>query len=152
MPKAAPAIRTFTTHSSAETEAVGREISALLTPPRLLILKGDLGTGKTTLVKGIASALDAADPDEVTSPTFTLVHEYAGVLQGVPVTLLHLDLYRLEGERQVDSLGFEDMLTSDAIVLVEWGEKFQSIRKRADGEIAIVSAGGNSRTITLTLN
>ncbi len=152
MPKAPPAVQTFTTNSSAETEAVGREISAQLAPPKLLILKGDLGTGKTTLVKGIASALDAADPDEVTSPTFTLVHEYSGVLLGVPVSLLHLDLYRLEGERQLDSLGFEDMLTSDAIVLVEWGEKFNSIRKRADGEIAIVSTGGNSRTITLTLN
>ena len=152
MPKAPPAVQTFTTNSSAETEAVGREISAQLAPPKLLILKGDLGTGKTTLVKGIASALDAADPDEVTSPTFTLVHEYSGVLEGVPVSLLHLDLYRLEGERQVDSLGFDDLLTSNAIVLVEWGEKFASIRKRADGEIAIVSTGGNSRTITLTLN
>ena len=152
MPKAPPAVQTFTTNSSTETEAVGREISAQLAPPKLLILKGDLGTGKTTLVTGIASALDAADPDEVTSPTFTLVHEYSGVLLGVPVSLLHHDLYRLEGERQLDSLGFEDMLTSDAIVLVEWGEKFNSIRKRADGEIAIVSTGGNSRTITLTLN
>jgi len=152
MANAAPVLHEFETHSAAGTEAVGRELATLLTPPRLLILKGDLGTGKTTLVKGIAAALGAADPDEVTSPTFTLVHEYAGTLNGSSVKLLHLDLYRLEGERQVDSLGFDDLLTTDAIVLVEWGEKFKSIRKRADGEIAITSTGGDTRKITVTLN
>ena len=66
----------FTTQSGADTIAVGRKLAALLKPPQLLLLRGDLGTGKTTLVKGIAEALDAADPDEVTSPTFTLIHEY----------------------------------------------------------------------------
>jgi tRNA threonylcarbamoyladenosine biosynthesis protein TsaE len=152
MAKAAPVTREFDTSSAAETEAIGRELALLLTPPRLLILKGDLGTGKTTLVKGIAAALDAADPDEVTSPTFTLVHEYAGTLNGKPVKLLHLDLYRLEGERQVDSLGFDDLQSPDAIVLVEWGEKFKSVRKRADGEIVISSTGGDTRKITVTLN
>jgi tRNA threonylcarbamoyladenosine biosynthesis protein TsaE len=152
MAKAAPVTREFDTSSAAETEAIGRELALLLTPPRLLILKGDLGTGKTTLVKGIAAALDAADPDEVTSPTFTLVHEYAGTLNGKPVKLLHLDLYRLEGERQVDSLGFDDLQSPDAIVLVEWGEKFKSVRKRADGEILISSTGGDTRKITVTLN
>ena len=152
MTKAAADIHEFETDSTLGTEAVGRKVAELLTPPRLLILSGDLGTGKTTLVKGIAAAMDAADPDEVTSPTFTLVHEYSGTLHGKPVKLLHLDLYRLEGERQVDSLGLDDMLTPDAVVLVEWGEKFKSIRKRANGEITIVSAGGDTRKIGVTLN
>jgi tRNA threonylcarbamoyladenosine biosynthesis protein TsaE len=152
MTKAAAEVHEFETNSSQGTEAIGRKLAELLTPPRLLILSGDLGTGKTTLVKGIAAAMDAADPDEVTSPTFTLVHEYSGTLHGKPVKLLHLDLYRLEAERQVDSLGLDDMLTPDAVVLVEWGEKFKSIRKRANGEITIASVGGDTRKIVVTLN
>src|SRR6202161_4622657 len=90
----------FTTQSSADTVAVGRKLAGLLKPPQFLLLRGDLGTGKTTLVKGIAQALDAAEPDEVTSPTFTLIHEYEGTLNGKPVKLYHIDVYRLEGERQ----------------------------------------------------
>jgi tRNA threonylcarbamoyladenosine biosynthesis protein TsaE len=152
MVKTAVQVLEFETKSSAGTEAIGRKLAELLTPPRLLILRGDLGTGKTTLVKGIASAMDAADPDEVTSPTFTLVHEYAGTLHGKQIKLLHLDLYRLDGERQVDSLGIDDMLTPDALMLVEWGEKFKSIRKRANGEIVITSTGGDARKIVVTLN
>jgi len=142
----------FETKSSAGTIAIGRKLADLLTPPKLLILRGDLGAGKTTLVKGIAAALGAADPDEVTSPTFTLIHEYSGSLKGRPVKLLHLDLYRLEAERQLESLGLEEMRTPDAIILVEWGEKFKSIRKHADGEIVVTSAGGDARKIVVTLN
>jgi tRNA threonylcarbamoyladenosine biosynthesis protein TsaE len=144
-------IHKFTTESGAETVAVGRKLAALLKPPQLLLLRGDLGTGKTTLVKGIAQALDAADPDEVTSPTFTLLHEYDGEWEGHPVKLFHLDVYRLEGERQLETLGLDELLTPDALVLVEWGEKFKSICKRATGEIAIVSTGGDGRKITVTL-
>src|SRR5664280_3646951 len=92
----------FTTQSGADTIEVGRKLAALLKPPQLLILRGDLGTGKTTLVKGIAKALDAAEADEVTSPTFTLIHEYDGAQDGQPVKLYHLDVYRLEGERQLE--------------------------------------------------
>jgi tRNA threonylcarbamoyladenosine biosynthesis protein TsaE len=141
----------FTTHSGGETVEVGRKLVELLPPPQLLILCGDLGTGKTTLVKGIAQALDAADPDEVTSPTFTLLHEYDGALHGSPVKLFHLDVYRLEGERQLETLGLDELLTPDALVLIEWGEKFKSIRKKATGEITIASIGGNSRRITVSL-
>jgi tRNA A37 threonylcarbamoyladenosine biosynthesis protein TsaE len=78
-------------------------------------------------------------PDEVTSPTFTLIHEYDGARDGKPVKLFHLDVYRLEGERQLETLGLDELLTPDALVLVEWGEKFKSIRKKATGEIAITS-------------
>jgi len=152
MAKSEPTVREYETKSSAGTVAIGRKLADLLTPPRLMILRGDLGAGKTTLVKGIATALGAAEPDEVTSPTFNLIHEYSGELEGKPVKLLHLDLYRLDAERQLDPLGLEEMQTPDALILVEWGEKFKSIRKRADGEIAITSAGGDARKIVVTLN
>ena len=141
----------FTTENGAETIDVGRKLAQLLKPPQLLLLRGDLGTGKTTLVKGIAEALDAAEADEVTSPTFTLLHEYDGALNGKTVKLYHLDVYRLEGERQLETLGLEESLTPDALVLVEWGDKFKSIRKRATGEIVIASTGGDARKITVTL-
>jgi tRNA threonylcarbamoyladenosine biosynthesis protein TsaE len=150
--KSEPLSREYESKSSAGTIAIGRKLAELLTPPRLLILRGDLGAGKTTLVKGIAAALGAADPEEVTSPTFTLVHEYAGALDGHPVKLLHLDLYRLDAERQLESLGLDEMRTPDAIILVEWGEKFKSIRKHADGEIVVTSTGGDARKIAVTLN
>jgi tRNA threonylcarbamoyladenosine biosynthesis protein TsaE len=148
---AASQIHEFITQSGAESIEVGRKLAALLVPPQLLILRGDLGTGKTTLVKGIAQALDAAEADEVTSPTFTLLHEYDGARDGKPVKLFHLDVYRLEGERQLETLGLDELLTPDALVLVEWGEKFKSIKKKSTGEIAIVSTGGDARKITITL-
>jgi tRNA threonylcarbamoyladenosine biosynthesis protein TsaE len=150
-PPAEGRIHEFTTRSGADTIEVGRKLAGLLVPPQLLILRGDLGTGKTTLVKGIAQALDAAEADEVTSPTFTLLHEYDGAREGKPVKLYHLDVYRLEGERQLETLGLDELLTPDALVLVEWGEKFKSIRKKSTGEIAITSTGGDVRKITVTL-
>lgn len=155
MTQAAPTvegrIHEFTSHSGVETIEVGRKLAHLLNPPQLLLLRGDLGAGKTTLVKGIAEALDAAEADEVTSPTFTLLHEYDGAQDGKTVKLFHLDVYRLEGERQLETLGLDELLTPDALVLVEWGEKFNSIRKRATGEIEITSTGGDARKITVTL-
>ncbi len=152
-PKVPPeAVRTheFITKSDVDTIEVGRKLAKLLKPPQLLILSGDLGTGKTTLVKGIAQALDAAEADEVTSPTFTLIHEYDGTQDGKPVKLFHLDVYRLEGERQLETLGLDELLTESALVLVEWGEKFKSIKKKSTGEIAITSTGGDARKITVT--
>jgi tRNA threonylcarbamoyladenosine biosynthesis protein TsaE len=145
----------FTTHSAAETIEVGRKLVALLAPPKFLILHGDLGAGKTTLVKGIAEALDAAEPDEVTSPTFTLVHEYEGTREShgkrTPVRLYHLDLYRIDSERQLETLGLDDLQTEDSIVLVEWGEKFPSVVKRSQGEIVMTSLNGDARRIVLKM-
>jgi tRNA threonylcarbamoyladenosine biosynthesis protein TsaE len=145
----------FVTHSSAETIEVGRKLAALLAPPKFLILHGDLGAGKTTLVKGIAEALDAAEPDEVTSPTFTLVHEYEGTRENngkrTPVRLYHLDLYRIDSERQLETLGLDDLQTEDSIVLVEWGEKFPSVVKRSQGEIVMTSLDGDARRIILKM-
>jgi len=135
--------RRFKTRSVAGTLAIAERIAETLMPaPRLVVLRGDLGAGKTTLVKGIAAALGAADPEDVTSPTFTLVHEY----QGTKLRLYHLDLYRLETERELATLGLEEMIEApDALVLVEWGEKFPSIVARATGEIAIENLGGDER-------
>ena len=155
MSQAAPSVEDriyeFTTHSGVDTVEVGRKLAHLIAPPQLLILRGELGTGKTTLVKGIAEALDAAEADEVTSPTFTLIHEYDGALDGRPVKLYHLDVYRLECERQLETLGLDELRTPDALILIEWGEKFKSIRKKSTGEIVIGSAGGDARKITVTL-
>jgi tRNA threonylcarbamoyladenosine biosynthesis protein TsaE len=133
----------FKTRSEAGTLAMGERVAEMLLPaPKMIVLRGDLGAGKTTLVKGIAAALGAAETDDVTSPTFTLVHEYAGR----KVRLFHLDLYRLETERELLTLGLEEMAEEpDALVLVEWGEKFPSVVARADGEIAIEHGGGDER-------
>src|SRR6202051_1370158 len=133
----------FKTRSEAGTLAMGERVAEMLLPaPKLIVLRGDLGAGKTTLVKGVAAALGAAEAEDATSPTFTLVHEYVG-LKG---RLYHLDLYRLETERELLTLGLEEMAQQlDALVLVEWGEKFPSIVGRADGEIAIEHAGGDER-------
>jgi tRNA threonylcarbamoyladenosine biosynthesis protein TsaE len=136
----------FATSSVDETIALGVELAQLLTPPKLILLRGDLGAGKTTLVKGIAAALGAAEPDAVTSPTFTLVHEYAG-----PVRVLHLDVYRLETERQLSTLGVEEMLEGENLVLIEWGEKFASLIERSDGALDIESTGEDTRRIRLSL-
>jgi tRNA threonylcarbamoyladenosine biosynthesis protein TsaE len=133
----------FKTRSEAGTLAMGERVAEILLPaPKLIVLRGDLGAGKTTLVKGVAAALGAAEAEDVTSPTFTLVHEYVGR----KVRLYHLDLYRLETERELLTLGLEEISEQpDALVLVEWGEKFPSIVARADGEIAIEHAGGEER-------
>ena len=110
----------------------------------MVVLRGDLGAGKTTLVKGWVAALKAGSEDEVTSPTFTLVHEYSGPR----VKVYHLDLYRLETERELATLGIEEMAGEpDALVLVEWGEKFPSIMERADAEVAITSLERDERRL-----
>jgi len=144
----------YTTHSSDETIALGREMSKQLQPPKMLVLRGDLGAGKTTLVKGMVAALGAADPEEVTSPTFTLIHEYEGQMEGAAqrtVRLYHLDLYRIESQRQLDTLGIEELLTPESILLIEWGEKFPWIVAHSDGEIVMDSIRGDERRITLRL-
>ena len=125
----------FRTRSVAGTMAIGTKVAEMLMPvPRVVVLRGEVGAGKTTLVKGIAEALGAATEDEVTSPTFTLLHEY----RGPKVTVYHLDLYRLEEEAQIAVLGLEEMADeANALVLVEWGERFPSVVAMATAEIAM---------------
>lgn len=126
-------VKRLRTRSENGTIALGETIAELLTAPKLVVLRGDLGMGKTTLVKGIAAAL-GADAGEVASPTFTLVHEY----RGRRVRLIHLDLYRLETEREVEGLGLWEMAAEpDTLVMVEWGDRFASVTDRADAEITI---------------
>src|SRR5215470_19979400 len=104
----------FTTHSADETIALGRDLARTLTPPCLVVLRGDLGAGKTTLVKGIAEGFHAASPENVTSPTFTLVHEY----RGPDANVYHIDLYRVDTPRQLETLGIDDLFTENSVLLI----------------------------------
>ena len=134
----------FKTRSEAGTLAIAATIAEILTGPRVIVLRGDLGAGKTTLAKGWVEALGMGTADEVTSPTFTLVHEYAANGR----RLFHLDLYRLETEAQVAALGLDEMAAEPgAVVLVEWGEKFPGVVERADAEIAMEQLEGNERSL-----
>ena len=136
--------REFHTHSADETIAVGHTLSTVLEPGQMIILRGDLGAGKTTLVKGIAEGFNAALQEEVTSPTFTLVHEY----RGPTVTLFHIDLYRIDSERELATLGIEDLrLEPGSILLIEWGQKFEQLVTESNGEISIDRMGESERRI-----
>lgn len=110
----------FLTRSAEETLARGRELARSLHPPLLVLLSGELGAGKTTLAKGIISGLGAAREEQITSPTFTLVHQFTGA-----VKTYHVDLYRIEGFHDLETLGLEDLFAEPAIVLVEWPEKLK---------------------------
>ncbi len=112
--------REILTHSSEETIAQGREIGAKLKAPVLILLSGDLGAGKTTLTKGIAAGLGAAREDDVTSPTFTLVHKYEGSTR-----VYHVDLYRIEDLHDFETLGLEDIFSEQAVVIVEWPDRLK---------------------------
>jgi tRNA threonylcarbamoyladenosine biosynthesis protein TsaE len=136
----------FVTHSPEETIALGRTLAPLLAPPKLVLLRGDLGAGKTTLIKGIAEAFRAANQDDVTSPTFTLIHEY----RGPQANLYHIDLYRVDTPRQLETLGLDDLISDNSILLIEWGEKFARFVRERDVEIAIDRMGENDRRIRVT--
>jgi tRNA threonylcarbamoyladenosine biosynthesis protein TsaE len=140
------ATREITTHSAEETIAFGRTLKRLLAPPKLVLLRGDLGAGKTTLIKGIAAAFDAAAEEDVTSPTFTLVHEYRGPL----ANLYHIDLYRVDTPRQLETLGLDDLIAEDSILLIEWGEKFSRFVRDRDVEISLARVGENERKIQVS--
>jgi len=133
------------TRSAEETIAFGRTLADLLTPPKLVLLRGDLGAGKTTLVKGIASAFEAASEEDVTSPTFTLIHEY----RGPRANLFHIDLYRIDTQRELDTLALDDLREANSILLIEWGEKFQRFVRERDIEIALERMSDNERRIVL---
>src|SRR5437588_9807621 len=142
---------TVQTASAEETIALGRELAARLRPPKLVLLRGELGAGKTTLVKGIAAALGAARPDDVTSPTFTLIHEYRGEYRSPEVTIYHIDLYRIETERQLATLGIDELLRDErSLVLVEWGEKFPRFAAERNVEIALERVSENERMVRLS--
>ena len=146
----------FLSQSPEETIAKGREIASKLRPPVLVLLKGDLGSGKTTLTKGIISGLGAAKEEDVTSPTFNLVHEFrihnqAGSERSFyPCKVYHVDLYRIESFHDLESLGLEDALSEKAIVIIEWPERFTFRTDWPTIEIRLDHAGGDSRRIAIS--
>jgi len=135
--------REIITHSAEETIAFGRTLAELLAPPKLVLLRGDLGAGKTTLVKGIAAAFAAAEEEDVTSPTFTLVHEY----RGPRANLYHIDLYRIDTPRELETLALDDLRSDTSILLMEWGEKFPRLVRERDVEISLERVGESLRRI-----
>src|ERR1035437_5753592 len=132
----------FVSHSSEETIAKGREIAGRLRGPVMVMLSGELGSGKTTLTKGIISGLGAAPEEDVTSPTYTLVHVFHN-----HCTVYHVDLYRVENFQDLESLGLEDALAEQAVVIVEWSERFfyRGVWPRV--KIQLEHGGGDSRRI-----
>jgi tRNA threonylcarbamoyladenosine biosynthesis protein TsaE len=134
--------RTIHTRSEEETIALGETLALELPPKIVVLLIGNLGAGKTTIAKGIVKGLGAAHPDEVSSPTFTLIHEYG---PGV----YHVDLYRLDRAEQVASIGLDEIFDRASVVLVEWGERFPELMPEERVEIRLRTVGENEREITI---
>jgi tRNA threonylcarbamoyladenosine biosynthesis protein TsaE len=132
----------FETSSEAETSAAGAALGRLLKGGDVVLLYGELGAGKTAFVRGLARGT-GANPDDVSSPTFTLVQEYAGP----SVTLFHVDLYRLE-PAEIDDLGLEDLVSGDGIVAIEWAERWAG-RPEDAIEVRIEAAGEDGRRIQI---
>jgi tRNA threonylcarbamoyladenosine biosynthesis protein TsaE len=130
----------FLTNSEEETIALGRSLAKDLSGAVLLI--GNLGAGKTTLTKGIVEGRGVATMDDVSSPTFTLIHQYGSVF--------HIDLYRLDEAREVESLGLDDLFSTDALVLLEWAERFPELIPKHRTEIRLRTLEDESREITVT--
>jgi tRNA threonylcarbamoyladenosine biosynthesis protein TsaE len=130
------------TRSAEETIAWGREFAGRLQPPVLVLLTGELGSGKTTLTKGIVAGLGAAAEDEVTSPTFTLVHVYGGTAK-----VYHGDLYRIESFHDFETLGLEDVFAAPAVMILEWSEKFPLESPWPQIRVRLEHVGGDSRRI-----
>jgi tRNA threonylcarbamoyladenosine biosynthesis protein TsaE len=137
--------RSWRSSSPEETERIGREIAEQLTAPALVLLIGNLGAGKTTLSKGLIAGLGAAAPEDVLSPTFSLIHEYEG-----DPKVYHIDLYRLDRLPELETLGLDDLWDENAIVLIEWGEKFEGALPGARHKVRIEHAGREERAITWT--
>jgi tRNA threonylcarbamoyladenosine biosynthesis protein TsaE len=135
------------THSAEETTAWGREFAKRLTAHTLVLLSGDLGSGKTTLTKGIVSALGAAREEDVTSPTFTLLHTYGEAGTAQPV--FHGDLYRIENFHDFETLGLEDIFAKPAIVILEWSERFPLPSPWPSIRVRLEHLGGDSRRISV---
>ena len=134
----------FITRSSEETIHWGREFAQRVKAPVLVLLTGDLGTGKTTLTKGIVSGLGAASEDDVTSPTFTLVHVY-----GKPAKVYHADLYRIESFHDFETLGMEDLFSTPSVAILEWSERFPLKAPWPQIRIHLEHLGGDARRITV---
>jgi tRNA threonylcarbamoyladenosine biosynthesis protein TsaE len=137
-------VRKFRTESDAETIEFGRRLAAELPTRGVVLLIGNLGAGKTTLAKGIVEGLGVAHQDEVSSPTFTLIHEYG---EG---RVYHIDLYRLDEARAVESLGLAELFERDALTLIEWGERFPDLMPAQHTEIRIHALPDGSREFEIS--
>ncbi|MGD9905443.1 MAG: tRNA (adenosine(37)-N6)-threonylcarbamoyltransferase complex ATPase subunit type 1 TsaE [Vicinamibacterales bacterium] len=128
--------------SAADTEAIGARLAATLAPGAVVLVRGDLGAGKTVFVRGLAAGL-GLDADAVSSPTFTLVHEY----HGGRLPLVHLDLYRLE-RAELDDIGLDPDVAASGVVVVEWPER---LRHGVDSAVCVHIAddGDDQRTVTI---
>jgi len=135
--------RVFHTATEEDTIALGRQLARELPQKAVVLLIGNLGAGKTTLAKGIVQGLGAANANEVSSPTFTLIHEFAD-------RVYHIDLYRLDTAAQVSTLGLDEIFDRDAVVLVEWGERFPELMPQPRIEIRLAVSGDDSRRIEVT--
>jgi tRNA threonylcarbamoyladenosine biosynthesis protein TsaE len=132
----------LTTHSQEETSAAGATLGRTLGPGAVVLLEGELGTGKTAFVRGLAEGLDL-DPDEVSSPTFTLVQEY----RGGRLTLYHVDLYRLRSE-EVDDLGLDELILAGGVVAIEWPDR---LSRAIEGALRVSIAYGDNTTRTIRI-
>jgi tRNA threonylcarbamoyladenosine biosynthesis protein TsaE len=139
-------VSVYKTHSDEETVELGRRMAGELPRKCCVLLIGNLGAGKTTLAKGILNGLGVAEPDEVASPTFTLIHEY-GREYG---RAFHIDLYRLDTAAEIATLGLEEIFDRDAVVLIEWGERFPQLMPAERIEIRLRSVGGDEREIEVS--
>jgi tRNA threonylcarbamoyladenosine biosynthesis protein TsaE len=137
-------VQRFETHSAEETRALGRQIAQMLPDQAVVLLIGELGAGKTTLTKGIVEGRHAASPDDVSSPTFTLIHEY-----GDPVSVYHADLYRLDTAEQARRLGLDELFEKRALTLVEWGERFPELFPADRFEVHLAHLGEDRRKVEL---
>jgi tRNA threonylcarbamoyladenosine biosynthesis protein TsaE len=133
--------RTFHTRSEEETIALGRQLAAELAD-KVVLLIGNLGAGKTTLAKGIVEGRNGTPVDEVSSPTFTLIHQY-----GDRNPVYHIDLYRLDEQREVEGLGLDEIFASGALILLEWGERFPALLPRQRTEIRLRALPDDTRDI-----
>jgi tRNA threonylcarbamoyladenosine biosynthesis protein TsaE len=139
----APQVATYRTASEAETIALGERLAGELPPRGVVLLIGNLGAGKTTLAKGIVQGLGAAPAEEVSSPTFTLIHEYGAG------RVYHVDLYRLDEPRQVATLGLDEIFERDGLVLIEWGERFPRLLPADRIEIRMRTLADDEREIAV---
>ena len=145
--------RIYHTESEEETVALGEKLAAELPAKAVVLLIGQLGAGKTTLTKGIVKGLGAARPEDVSSPTFTLIHEYIPLPHGrgseAQRVVYHIDLYRLDTPAQVATLGLEEIFDRPAVVLIEWGERFPELMPEKRIEIRLHATGESEREIAV---
>ena len=138
--------REFVTRSPEETIDLGRQLAPELAPPQLVLLQGELGAGKTTLVKGIVEGYSVTNREQVTSPTFTLIHEY----RSPQADIYHIDLYRVDTPRQLETLAIDDLFGPRSLILIEWGEKFERFQRESNVRIVMKTTGENERKISIT--